>query len=219
MSDPNFKKRQPSLFPLTLATSPGNYVLDGTEVFSPHYLERYALRIADERQREIRLGQIAAAPRVIVWGVLGGNDVQLDDIEKRFLEKISYGKTLAAIAVQNASSESIERRRATKIFDLLGVEKAPTAVAAGMYLRLLKPGPVQPYTRAWLNYDELQICRFMGLGLSNPQIAETMATTQQAIAGRLNKVFSRINAYNRTHAVRRLFEIGMFQLKIDQPRH
>ena len=219
MSSANFQKPESSLFPLTLATSPGDYVLDGTEVFSPQYLERYALRIADQQQREIRLGQITAAPKVIVWGVLGGESVQLDNEQKRYLQEISYGKTLAAMARQRATSESTERRKIIQVFDLLGVETAPTAVTAGMYLRFLGPGRTQPYTRSWLDNDELQVCRLVGLGFNNPRIAKRMATTQQAIAGRLNKIFLKIGALNRAHAMRRLFEIGMFQLKIHQPKH
>ncbi len=202
-----------SVAPVLEASHVREFVLVEGQVARAQTLVELALGLENEQLRALSIGAIAAAPSVILWGASGGEAITLDEQQQKLLNDLSFGLTGAMIARQNKIGVGAEESRITKLYRVLGVSNNVQAVTLGMCLGFLQPRPKQTYENRWLEDEELELYRYVALGLTDEEVAESLDVTPSTVRYWLKKVHPLLGAQNKPHASRILFELGMFQVK------
>ncbi|MFG2916752.1 response regulator [Kitasatospora sp. NPDC048298] len=99
------------------------------------------------------------------------------------------------------------------------IAEAVRVVAAGEAVlfpaalrRMVAPRPLdsaEALPRAGLTGREEGVLRLMATGLSNPEIAQALAVSQETVKTHVGNVLSKLGAQNRTHAVVIAYESGL----------
>lgn len=194
-------KNSPSLS----ASNVGEYVFYNQKVLARHDLEIRAGE-TDPVQRGCILGQLATAPNVIVWHAPGLEGATLDEIQKDRLTKLSTGWSIEAMANAHFVSVRTENRKLEEIYDLLGAHNSDATITAALCLGVL-PVERQQEPNNDFTDSELQICRLVGLGLSDVELGRQLGKT---VAYKPRGVYRKTGVTSRKPAVRRLFEMGVF---------
>jgi len=192
------------------ASTVGEYVLIDEQVHARRKLNLAANNIPNFTTRANYLGRIAAAHDVIVWHVSGLTELQLDDRQKQRLIQFSQGYKTTERETLNSTSKSTEGRRTNRIQDLLGEQGA--AVTTGICLGIIPLERQKTPNTYWPTGETLKLCRLLGLGLSNRMIGKQLGNvSEKAVASRLSRtVYRPLGLETARHAVRRLFELGVF---------
>ncbi|MFD4660155.1 response regulator [Kitasatospora sp. NPDC058444] len=122
------------------------------------------------------------------------------------------GYVTAALSA-GASGFVLKRRPIPQIAEAVRVVAAGEAVLFPAALRrMVAARPLdsaEALPRAALTGREEGVLRLMATGLSNPEIAQTLAVSQETVKTHVGNVLSKLGAQNRTHAVVIAYESGL----------
>ncbi|MEU1283897.1 response regulator transcription factor [Kitasatospora sp. NPDC005856] len=122
------------------------------------------------------------------------------------------GYVTAALSA-GASGFVLKRRPVPQIAEAVRVVAAGEAVLFPAALRrMVAARPLdsaEALPRAALTGREEGVLRLMATGLSNPEIAQTLAVSQETVKTHVGNVLSKLGAQNRTHAVVIAYESGL----------
>lgn len=187
-------------FPL-VASQVGEYVLHWGRAYSVDYLPNTTLNLTPGDLRQ-----------VIVWRAPEDKTFSLDDGQKSHLDRISRGRPQVARARDLGICERLERNRAHRIYDNLQVRSACGAVTVGACADLLKIRRSTPSDQEGLTDGELTICRLLGMDKTDRVIARELGVVARTARIYIGRVREKNDAKNRPHLMRRLFEMGTFQV-------
>jgi ATP/maltotriose-dependent transcriptional regulator MalT len=145
-------------------------------------------RVATAKGQPDAIGQLESA-----LGHLSRLDLPLETARVRLELAAALAKRQPEIAVAEAGS-------ALTIFEQLGA--AADADAAASLLRSLgKPGRTGPKHVGVLTKREQEVLRLVGLGLSNPEIAQRLFISRKTAAHHVSNLLAKLGLRNRAEAV------------------
>ncbi|MBD0670139.1 response regulator [Streptomyces sp. CBMA156] len=122
------------------------------------------------------------------------------------------GYVTAALSA-GASGFVLKRRPVPQIAEAVRVAAAGEAVLFPAALRrMVAARPLdsaEALPRAALTGREEGVLRLMATGLSNPEIAQALAVSQETVKTHVGNVLNKLGAQNRTHAVVIAYESGL----------
>ncbi|MER5867242.1 response regulator transcription factor [Kitasatospora sp. NPDC002040] len=190
-----------------LATQPGLTVVgeagDGVEAVERARQLRPDVVLMDVRMP--RLNGIEATRQLLADSAEPSKVVMITTFE-------NDGYVTAALSA-GASGFVLKRRPVREIAEAVRVVAAGEAVLFPSALRRMvtaRPlSSAEAFPRAALTGREEQVLRSMATGLSNPEIAESLAVSLETVKTHVGNVLTKLGAQNRTHAVVIAYESGL----------
>jgi len=182
---------------------------------APPYIAQARLLLAQNRLQEAQ-SRLAPLAR---WAEANGCT--------RYLIPILILRAQAALRRGNAASARMFLSRAVELAapqgyrrDLLGADTSITALlpevryAAPAFVdellaRIPRGKPAQPLLVDPLTERELEVLRLIADDLTNQEIADRLVIAVSTVKKHINRIFSKLAARDRTHAVLRARELGL----------
>ncbi|GLZ36243.1 hypothetical protein Lesp02_84300 [Lentzea sp. NBRC 105346] len=136
---------------------------------------------------------------------------ELSARELQVLRLLAQGLSNAAIGDRLGLALDTIRVFVRKVFARLGANDRAHAVRRGFELGLLAADPAASRSLSGpaLSASQVEMLDLVSRGLTNVRIGQRMGITESVVVDRCRRLYRRLEARDRAHAVRRGFELGL----------
>ncbi|MFD9706187.1 LuxR C-terminal-related transcriptional regulator [Lentzea sp. NPDC059081] len=153
-------------------------------------------------------GSVPAAKRYKPWRP---TTLEPSARELQVLLGMSHGQSYAQVGRSIGIAENTVRTHARHLYRRTGARDASHAVRIGFERGWLVASAEVPAATSEVDGRPLQILQLLSEGLSYPRLATRLGLRHFYVKELSKKLYAALGVHDRTHAVRRGFELGLLQ--------